>query len=98
QPHGLQHVRILDLGWETEEVIACVGDDHNVGLQSFRFVGRKNAYSLHIPIRVPHRDSTPSTGFDDVLQQVIGSAEDEDTVCRYFAKLLTHKRGGAIHD
>src|SRR5438132_9699466 len=72
--YGLQYVRVLDLGRETEKVITGIGDDDDVGLQSLRFVGRQDAYSLHVPIRVPHRDPIPSAGLDDVLQQMIGAA------------------------
>src|SRR2546428_14183631 len=72
--HGLQDVRVLDLGRETEKVIARVADDDDVGLQSLRLMGGQDAYSLNVPIRVPHRDSIPSAGLDDVLHQMIGSA------------------------
>src|SRR2546427_6633932 len=37
--HRLQYVRVLDLGRETEKVIAGVGDDDDVGLQSLRLMG-----------------------------------------------------------
>jgi len=72
--HGLQYVRVLDLRRETEQVIAGVGDDDDVGLQSLRLMRRQDANSLHVPIRVGHGDSIPSAGFDDVLEQVIRSA------------------------
>src|SRR2546426_2260359 len=72
--HGLQYVRVLDLGRETEKVIAGVGDDDDVGLQSLRLMGGQDAYSLHVPIRVPYRDSIASACLDDVLEEVIGSA------------------------
>src|SRR5437016_10218710 len=72
--HGLQYVRVLDLGRETEKVIARVGDDDDIGLQPLRLMGGQDAYSLHVPIRVPHGDSIPSASLDHVLWKVIGSA------------------------
>src|SRR5437870_5636837 len=96
--HGLQYVWVLHLGREAEKVIAGVGDDDDVGLQSLRPMRRQDANSLHVPIRVPHRNSIPSAGLVDILQQVIGSAQDEDTVCRNLAKLLADERRRAIHD
>jgi len=65
--HGLQYVRVLHLGRETEEVIAGVGYDDDVGLQPLRLVRRQDTNSLHVPIRVSHGDSIPSAGLDDVL-------------------------------
>src|SRR5438309_5855853 len=72
--HGPQYVRVLDLGRETEKMVAGVSDDDDIGLQALRLVSRQDAYSPHAPVRVPHRDSIPYAGLDDVLQQVIGSA------------------------
>src|SRR5206468_3857491 len=72
--HGLQYVWVLHLGRETEKVVTGIGDDDDVGLQPLGLMGGQDAYSLHVPVRVPHRDPTPSAGLDDILQQVIGSA------------------------
>src|SRR5207244_11126150 len=90
--HGLQYVRVLDLGRETEKEITGIGDDDDVGLQPLGLMGGQYAYSLHVPIRVPNRDPTPAAGLDDIHQQVIGSAYDGDTICRDLSKLLTDER------
>src|SRR5438128_12146749 len=80
--HGLQYVRVLDLGRETEKVITGIGDDDDVGLQSLRFVGRQDAYSLHVPIRVPHRDPIPWAALEDAVHPMLGRAWAGRPVCR----------------